>query len=150
MKEAGTDPAGEIETVVKTHPELLDVKEYLNPEADHDTEPGARLIMRTDALVKWICGERLAGADTEKLAYLFHGILAYQIADLCGRIIRTEEHLDGAALTGGVYQNTLLLALTEMYLREMDVTVYRHRLIPPNDGGICLGQAVYAMRILNK
>ena len=40
--------------------------------------------------------------------------------------------------------------LTEMYLREMDVTVYRHRLIPPNDGGICLGQAVYAMRILNK
>ena len=85
-----------------------------------------------------------------RLAYLFHGILAYQIADLCGRIIRTEEHLDGAALTGGVYQNTLLLALTEMYLREMDVTVYRHRLIPPNDGGICLGQAVYAMRILNK
>ena len=150
MKEAGTDPAGEIEIAVKAHPELLDVQEYLNPEADHDTEPGARLIMRTDALVKWICEEHLAGVETEKLAYLFHGILAYQIADLCGRILRTEEHLDGVALTGGVYQNTLLLALTEMYLREMDVTVYRHRLIPPNDGGICLGQAVYAMRILNK
>ncbi|MBQ6354132.1 MAG: carbamoyltransferase HypF [Lachnospiraceae bacterium] len=150
MKEAGTDPAGEIETIVKTHPELLNVQEYLNPDADPETEPGARLIMRTDALVKWICEEHLAGADTEKLAYFFHGILAYQIADLCGRILRTEEHLDGVTLTGGVYQNTLLLALTEMYLREMSVTVYRHRLIPPNDGGICLGQAVYAMRILNK
>ena len=150
MKEAGTDPAGEIETIVKTHPELLNVQEYLNPDADPETEPGARLIMRTDALVKWICEEHLAGADAEKLAYFFHGILAYQIADLCGRILRTEEHLDGVTLTGGVYQNTLLLALTEMYLREMSVTVYRHRLIPPNDGGICLGQAVYAMRILNK
>ena len=60
-----------------------------------------------------------------------------------------DETFDGAALTGGVYQNTLLLALTERYLKETGVTIYRHRLIPPNDGGICLGQAIYAMHRLN-
>ena len=54
---------------------------------------------------------------------------------------------------GGAYisgmRNTLLLALTERYLKETGVTISRHRLIPPNDGGICLGQAIYAMHRLN-
>ncbi len=143
---AGEDPVSEISTVIEAHPELLDVREQ-----------DGRLIMRTDALVQYICEavtgspDGLSEEERGRLAYLFHGILARQITDLCRRIAENAAGtFDGIALTGGVYQNTLLLALTERYLTELDMTVYRHRLIPPNDGGICLGQAVYAMRKLNR
>ena len=48
------------------------------------------------------------------------------------------------ALSGGVMQNTLLLGMIEEYLEERELKVIRHHMIPPNDGGIALGQALYA------
>ncbi|MGI9861655.1 carbamoyltransferase HypF [Moorella naiadis] len=48
------------------------------------------------------------------------------------------------ALSGGVWHNTLLLAGVSRELRQKGFTVYRHRLVPPNDGGLALGQAVIA------
>ena len=48
------------------------------------------------------------------------------------------------ALSGGVFQNTLLLRQVERDLREGGFEVLRHRLIPANDGGLSLGQAVCA------
>ena len=50
-----------------------------------------------------------------------------------------------AALSGGVFQNRLLLELTVKRLRAAGLTVLLHSLTPPNDGGIALGQAVFAM-----
>ncbi len=152
-EEAAGTAGQEIEEVIRDHPELLEPYEYGNPKADPESEPGPRLIMRTDLLVRWITEKYLAGEDAGRLACLLHGILARQIADMCRRIFDTESgtaHPGGVALTGGVYQNTLLLAMTERYLTETGMTVYRHRLIPPNDGGICLGQAVYAMHRLDQ
>ena len=61
---------------------------------------------------------------------------------------REETGCNTAALTGGCFQNTLLLELTESKLEAAGFRVLTHRLIPPNDGGICLGQAVYAMERL--
>ena len=49
------------------------------------------------------------------------------------------------ALSGGVFQNRLLLELVDDGLTEMGFKVLKHSLIPPNDGGIALGQAVYGM-----
>ena len=51
-----------------------------------------------------------------------------------------------AALTGGCYQNTLLLELSVERLRKQGFSVLTHSLIPPNDGGVALGQAVAAAR----
>ncbi|MBP3691587.1 MAG: hypothetical protein J6I74_09685, partial [Schwartzia sp.] len=48
------------------------------------------------------------------------------------------------ALSGGVFQNTLLLRLVEKKLCKDGFEVLRHRLIPANDGGLSLGQAVCA------
>ena len=58
---------------------------------------------------------------------------------------REETGIETTALSGGVFQNTLLLELTESRLQARGFTVLRHRLTAPNDGGICLGQAAAAM-----
>ena len=50
-----------------------------------------------------------------------------------------------AALSGGVFQNRLLLRLCDEALQQRGFTVLKHSLVPPNDGGIALGQAIYAM-----
>ena len=64
------------------------------------------------------------------------------------RNLRKEQGLNTAALSGGVFQNTLLLSLCCEKLRKDGFTVLTHRLVPPNDGGIALGQAVAAMQKL--
>jgi len=48
------------------------------------------------------------------------------------------------ALSGGVFQNRLLLRLTTAALQKEGFDVLTHRLVPPNDGGVSLGQAVIA------
>jgi len=50
------------------------------------------------------------------------------------------------ALTGGVFQNALLLDRAAALLEDDGFCVLRHRQVPPNDGGISLGQAVVAGR----
>ena len=59
---------------------------------------------------------------------------------------REEIGINTVALSGGVYQNKLLLDYSVTMLEERGFHVLRHHLLPPNDGGISLGQAVAAMR----
>ena len=58
---------------------------------------------------------------------------------------RKESGRGTVALSGGVFQNQLLLKMVDEGLQNEGFKVLRHRLVPPNDGGIALGQAVYAM-----
>ena len=83
----------------------------------------------------------------EKAAYEFHRGLAEQVVAVCEQA-RTETGRNTVALSGGVFQNRLLLKMTEEGLSARGFQVLRHRMIPPNDGGIALGQAVYAMEYL--
>ena len=96
-----------------------------------------------------IVNERLAGEDPGKLAYYFHEMLARQIKEACVRL-RMETGCNKIALSGGVFQNRLLLGLTDELLADVGFQVLRHSMIPPNDGGIALGQAVYAMQKINE
>ena len=64
--------------------------------------------------------------------------------------LQKETKRTTVALSGGVYQNTLLLDLTKKELEHYGFHVLCHRMIPPNDGGIGLGQAYYAMHMLNR
>ncbi|MBR7139651.1 MAG: carbamoyltransferase HypF [Lentisphaeria bacterium] len=103
----------------------------------------------TLSLVKQLIAERLKGKDPIQLAWTFHAGLASLIA-AGARRCREMCGIGTCALSGGVFQNTLLLELVIKKLEKDGFNILHHRLIPPNDGGIALGQAVIAMYQLNK
>jgi hydrogenase maturation protein HypF len=105
---------------------------------------GSRSILPTDELFYRIVEERLNGRAAEELAYFFHEALASMTADAAVRL-RYSSGCDTVALSGGCYQNRLLLWLTEDRLERYGFTVLRAHEIPPNDGGISLGQCMYGM-----
>lgn len=84
-----------------------------------------------------------------KLAYGFHRALADEILVACEEAER-QTGIRKVALSGGVFQNRLLLELVDDGLTEMGFKVLKHSLIPPNDGGIALGQAVYGMAYVQR
>ena len=120
----------------------IDNKESESTEINKPEQ--VKAVLNTGALVKTIAEARLAGAETEKLAYFFHWILAEEIIVACQKA-RKESGRGTVALSGGVFQNQLLLKMVDEGLQNEGFKVLRHRLVPPNDGGIALGQAVYAM-----
>lgn len=98
-------------------------------------------------IVKWLVGEMLQATDKDQtqreLAWAFHEAFAREMAD--SALYWSEKTgIKTIALSGGVMQNTLLLGMLEEYLEERELKVIRHHMIPPNDGGIALGQALYA------
>lgn len=84
------------------------------------------------------------GTNPEKIAARFHASLA-EATVLVAQVVG----LPRVVLTGGCFQNQLLLSLVRRRLEEAGFTVYSHILVPPNDGGLSLGQAVIAATRLN-
>jgi hydrogenase maturation protein HypF len=121
-----------------------DLKLTIIPRYDNN-----RWYLKTDALVKYMIKEKLSGKSPEELAYEFHVILSEQIVDTC-KAISSESGIHVCALSGGVFQNRLLLTLCDQKLSRAGFRVLKHSLIPPNDGGIALGQAVIAMAKINQ
>ena len=63
----------------------------------------------------------------------------------CCENLAGKTGIKTAALSGGVFQNKLLLRLVKHRLEEKGIRVLIHELVPANDGGIALGQAYYAL-----
>ena len=103
----------------------------------------------TDVLFEHIVRARLAGTDASELAWAFHAGLA-QLVIRASELVRERTGIGVAALTGGCFQNTLLLGLVRRGLEERGFEVLTHSLVPPNDGGIALGQAVAAVRMVER
>lgn len=101
-------------------------------------------LLSTDEIVKTILSELQNGTDVGKLAYDFHETLATQIAHACVQVRQTSNR-NVVALSGGCFQNLLLLDMCKSRLEKQGFRVLIHHLVPPNDGGIALGQAVVAM-----
>lgn len=89
------------------------------------------------------------GVPPQRISTRFHWTLVFLFAELCRRL-RSRTGLNRVALSGGVFQNAILLEGLTRMLEEHGFSVYSHRLVPANDGGICLGQALAAAEILKK
>jgi hydrogenase maturation protein HypF len=81
-----------------------------------------------------------AGTPVGVMAARFHNTIAAIAVDVCDRL-RVERGLVDVVLSGGVWQNMVLLEKSVTMLREKGYTVWVHRQVPANDGGISLGQA---------
>ena len=86
---------------------------------------------------------------TALIAKRFHATIADMLAIACYQA-RARTGLNVVALSGGVFQNCILLELLATRLEEMSFVVYTNRRVPPNDGGISLGQAAVAAARLQK
>lgn len=84
-----------------------------------------------------------SGRGAAEIAAGFHLAVARMIADV-GSTLAERTGVRQVGLTGGVFQNVLLVELARQELRRCGLEVLTHRLLPPNDGGLALGQAVIA------
>ncbi len=83
------------------------------------------------------------GLDKKIIAAKFHNTVTEFTVDLCGKI-RENTGINKIALSGGVFQNKYLTEKVIFSLEDKGFEVYIQRKVPPNDGGISLGQAVVA------
>ena len=100
-------------------------------------------VVEVASLVRAVVDDLGRGAPVQVIAARFHNALADVIATVCVRL-REEHELSIVALSGGVFQNSLLMSRTLDRLEDRGFEVLTHRQVPCNDGGISLGQAAVA------
>jgi hydrogenase maturation protein HypF len=79
------------------------------------------------------------GDSAAAVSRRFHDGLASAVAEMSSRI-RSRTGVDRVVLSGGVFLNARLTAQTARCLEDARFKVHRHRVVPPNDGGLSLGQ----------
>jgi hydrogenase maturation protein HypF len=94
-------------------------------------------------IVRGVVRDLIDGISSPKISGKFHRTIARIIVETCDAI-RCGEELNRVVLSGGVFQNIFLLFLVTKGLKDSGFETYTHHLVPTNDGGISLGQAVIA------
>jgi hydrogenase maturation protein HypF len=113
--------------------------------------------MRLDVIpmIRAIVSDLQQGVSVPQIAGRFHRSVAKMLAETCAQIqmqarVQEQKDLKIVALSGGVFQNRLLLEQLIARLKGMGFEVYINRRIPPNNEGISLGQAAIAAARIQK
>jgi hydrogenase maturation protein HypF len=104
--------------------------------------PGTEVLDARETL-QAILADLGAGVSVADVAAKFHNAMAEAAARACAELARAEG-IELAVLSGGVFQNRLLLERTAEALEQAGLRVLTPRLLPPNDGGVAFGQAAVA------
>ena len=104
---------------------------------------GDPLRIPTEPIIEAVVADVLAGKDAALISARFHQTLIDLFAGICETIGRAGG-LQTVVLSGGVFQNAILLTGLIKALEKRRFAVYTQKLVPCNDGGISLGQAVVA------
>lgn len=117
-----------------------DVTPYLFPIVSDGHAP-----IRFDgaSVLRAIVDDAARGRAIGDIARAVHAGLAETVGAVA-ELVRAARGINRVGLTGGVFQNVLLLSLASARLREAGFTLYTHHKVPPNDGGLALGQATVA------
>ena len=102
-------------------------------------------IIRLRELLAAVAADVLSGCRAATVSMRFHNTIAAMTRDTCLKI-QAQSGLGTVALSGGCFQNRLLLGKVTALLGRSGFKVLTHRNVPANDGGISLGQAVIAGR----
>ncbi len=94
-------------------------------------------------LLEAVARDRVRGRDASEIARSFQRGVAQGLCDALNAISSSHK-LDTVVLSGGVMQNELLLQDLKSLLAERSVQIWTNHAVPPNDGGISLGQAALA------
>jgi hydrogenase maturation protein HypF len=107
---------------------------------------GEGWVVETRGIIGGVVEDLLAGCEIGEISSKFHRTMAEIVVAGCEEIQETGG-VSAVALSGGTFQNLLLTEQVLELLAEKGFTVYRHRRVPTNDGGLALGQAVLADRV---
>ena len=110
---------------------------------------GKGWVVETQGIISGVVEDLLAGRATGEVSSKFHRTMAEVVVAGCEEV-RETAGTTTAALSGGTFQNMLLLEQVIGFLEERGFEVYRHRRVPANDGGIALGQAILADRAFRR
>jgi hydrogenase maturation protein HypF len=114
-----------------------------------EEEGAGALILNPDPLIAAIVDEVKQNIDPAIISACFHNTIARAIAQTAIRM-REATRVSEIVLSGGVFQNHLLLGRAVELLEQADFKAYIHHQVPANDGGIALGQAFHALHILEE
>ncbi len=106
-------------------------------------------IIRLEPIIRSVVEDFAQNTPVPRICRNFHATLAALFTNVCEEI-RRDTGVTDTALSGGVFQNALLLAELKTLLEERGFTVYTHIQVPFNDGGVSLGQAVAAAATVAK
>ncbi len=107
-------------------------------------EPSAgQNVIRLHPLLEAVSRDVQNGGNHTDISATFHHTVAKMIVQMC-MLIRQERQIETVALSGGCFQNRLLLRLTTQALEARNFRVLLHHQVPCNDGGLSLGQAIIA------
>jgi hydrogenase maturation protein HypF len=127
----------ELEMLVPSDAELASMGRYpfsiQKQKSSHIVELGE--------LIEAVVQDARQGVETTFISGKFHNTIVAVIVDMC-KLLRRETGITTVALSGGVFQNRLLFRLSLAALEKDGFEVLTHRLVPANDGGLSLGQAV--------
>jgi hydrogenase maturation protein HypF len=104
---------------------------------------GEGWIVETGEIIRGVVEDLLVGRAKGGVSSRFHRTMAEVVVAGCEHI-REAGGTTAVALSGGTFQNMLLLEQVVGLLEGKGFEVYRHRRVPANDGGLALGQAILA------
>ena len=102
------------------------------------------LILSFGPMFRALAADLRGGGNRSAMAGKFYNTVTESLVEMCRRI-REKESLEQVVLSGGVFQNDLLLDRVTKGLQRERFKVYSHQTVPPNDSGIALGQAAVAL-----
>ena len=116
---------------------------------DYEWETTDRHKILTRPIIQGVVKDMLQGLHPSVISHRFHQTLIRMFSELC-EVIRKENGLNRIVLSGGVFQNALLLTGLINALEKRKFKIFSHSKVPANDGGISLGQAMVAAAVVGK